>query len=134
MNLYELALFITSIDKVYADWKAGREDFREEQEISRELSRAGLPSGVPFSIGAALITAKQYGIELHPGLTHHDCRAVMPRTIEWGMIGIHPDVYFPFGQFLVKPFKEVTEMQMLDVDICIAISKCVLEARRAGVI
>ena len=77
--------------------------------------------------------AKDLGIELHQGLSFGDCRAVLPRE-KWKFDNGDPDEIFLYGQFLQTKYKDVTEIQMFDTDVCFAISKCALQAKYAGVI
>jgi hypothetical protein len=122
-----------NVKPAYLCWKAKQVQSQEEAIFEEQLIEAGLPGDVAYNLGSAIELARDLGIELYKGMTFGDCRAVLPRA-NWRNDDGDPGEMFPYGQFLYKARKDVTEIQMLSANICFAITKCALEARQAGVI
>jgi hypothetical protein len=85
-------------------------------------------------IGTAIKTANCYGIEFDIGTTHYDCRAILPRS-KWHneidrTVSLETLAFFT----IPKSYDEIEDFQGISDRIEIAICKCLIQARVAGVI
>ena len=96
--------------------------------------RGGFPSDYAATeIGQALWLADQFGIELHIGTCFGDCRAVLPKE-RW-LHPIAPDAdQWSYSFYVRQDPAKVTSIQRISRWPEIAISQCVVNAKRAGVI
>jgi len=104
----------------------------EEKEIASKMKSLGL---IPDTrIGAAIQIANKYGITFDVGTTGYDCRAILPRS-KWEN-PIDRSVPLETLAFFTIPqsYDKVKDFQGISDRIEIAICKCLIQARIAGVI
>jgi len=104
----------------------------EEKEIASKMKSLGL---IPDTrIGAAIQIANKYGITFDVGTTRYDCRAILPHS-KWEN-PIDRNVSLETLAFFTIPqsYDEIEDFQGISDRIEIAICKCLIQARIAGVI
>ena len=104
----------------------------EEKEIATTMRELGL---IPDTrTGTAIQIANKYGITFDVGTTRYDCRAILPRS-KWEnpidkSVSLETLVFFTIPQ----SYDEIEDFQGISDRIEIAICKCLIQARIAGVI
>lgn len=94
----------------------GRTRLRRLEACGVEWRFAGNPVD---HIGIALEVAKDYGIEIRPGLTYADCRAILPPD-KWRK---QPDIFYvPDGSWVVRG------------DVRAAICDCLISCHQVGIL
>jgi hypothetical protein len=113
-------------------YKRYKEAWKEENEIAETMKSLGLKADT--RIGGAIQIANQYGIEFDIGTTGWDCRAILRRS-KWHN-PIDRNVSLETLSFFRIPqsYEQIQEFQGISPRIEIAICKCLIIARTAGVI
>ena len=113
-------------------------------KVCGELAKLGLLDTTLFPlaehsppsrcIGTAIKFANHYGIDFSVGTHYGECRAILPRG-KWKS-PIDQDVSLESLAFFTIPktYKEIQNFQGIDNRLEIAVCKCLIAARTAGVI
>lgn len=127
--------------KRYNDFKEyekhQQEKERENNKFGRQLQGLGLEfSGIGeiyTDVGKAIEVAKQYGIEFYIGTCYSQCRAVLPKSSWKNQIddNVCP---FNYGTFIHKPVWAIDSISGFGSNVCHAVTRCLINARVAGVI
>lgn len=109
-----------------------KEKIKEEREIALKMQSLNLYPVV--NIGNAIKEANRYGLEFNVGTAGYDCRAILPRS-KWKK-PIDKTVPLKMLAFFTIPqsYEEIENIQGISDRIEIAICKCLIMARIAGVI
>lgn len=120
------------LKSVLSMFKHSKKKFQEETEIIAKMQSLELWPAI--NIGSAIREANHYGIEFDVGTTHYDCRAILPRS-KWQR-DINRNVSLETLAFFTVPrsYDEIEAFQGISDRIEIAICRCLIQARIAGVI
>lgn len=113
-------------------YNRGKEAWQEEMKIKDRMNALGL--GRDIRIGHMLRLANDYKIKLDLGITAYDCRAILHKD-HWAKPIDRTLPLEVFAFFLIpKSYDAITEFQGIDPKVELAIAKCLIAARTAGVI
>lgn len=140
MRIKDAWRFVIDIRNAYSLWKDDKEEFDETWQVFEQLKRYCLLDGIlpdhinpALFFGQAIKFAEEYHITLHTGTCYGDCRAELHKD-DW-LYDIHPSTdVWDYSDFTLQNKENVDRINAWNLEPATAICKCLIRAKKCGVI
>ena len=136
-KLHEFWFCIRNWRELYSDYNERERISQQRAEALKALGGLGFEWGLgspAHNVGTALELADEYGIEIHRGTCYGDCVAFIPKE-RWRYPLNREIKSGRYGTFFEdKNPDEIEEIAAWGLDVPLAVSRCLRNARIAGVV